>query len=531
MSRVLLPLVVALLLASASPALAQERLTSDFEIAAMNRILESSSDPFHRFSAHLNLGDLRLARGEMAAARRDYGRALEIAEAEMTRSRERSELRRYARAASYAGLASAKLGRRGTAMRLLEESQRYESDSAGGWNTYASAMTVLGAHDKAVAAARNAVHIAGSVENRRTRDSLDLNIYRYTLASSLARTGADVEAESLLRTIIAELGGREFDSIRKSIVRNEQFEILSSTRGDASAYLSLLNRSQLRLARLYEDSGREEDARATYRSVLRDRMDDPVALAGMARLESGEERQRYFRESFAAAPFSLPLIRQYEQYVGDSGSEHLASPSAEGTGDRVRRAVLEAARGHHHAALALLEPLEAENPGNVTLRYLVARSEIGLGRFEIAKVRIRDLPKNLANELRAVLEREERAGTAIPEILTGDLATQPVQLTERELAGLVRFLSRATLEPEMLERLDSILFVARVSFESAESGAGLTAASAGLIHGTRFRFAAPVTFRGEYEPNLPHTLEFRILGVATEQGEQVLLLEPERILS
>ena len=156
MRRALVPLLAAIL-SVAVPLSAQERLTSDFEIAAMNRLLESSSDPFHRFSAHLNLGDLRLERGEMTAANSEYRKALQIAEVEMKKSRERSELRRYARAASYAGLASAKLGRGGTAMRLLDESLRYESDSSGGWNTYASAMTILGEHEKAVSAARNAV--------------------------------------------------------------------------------------------------------------------------------------------------------------------------------------------------------------------------------------------------------------------------------------------------------------------------------------------------------------------------------------
>ena len=530
MRHALVPLLIAILSASV-PLFAQERLTSDFEIAAMNQLLESSSDPFHRFSAHLNLGDLRLARGEMTAANSEYKNALQIAETEMRKSRERSELRRYARAASYAGLASAKLGRGGTAMRLLDESLRYESDSSGGWNTYASAMTILGEHEKAVSAARNAVGIAALTAHRSTRDALDLNIYRYALASALTRTGASGEAETLLETIIRELSGPEYDSIRKSIARNEQFEILSSTRGDTSAYLSLLNRSRLRLARLFEESGRTDEARDAYTDVLRDRIDDPAALAGMARLETGENRHRYFSESFAAAPFSIALIHQYESWL-ENESVRASVPPEDGTGARVQRAVIEAARGNDHGALELLAPLESAHPDNATLRYLIARSAIRTGDFDRARERLTDgIPKDLADELRMLIAEEMRIAESVPEILKAGSSGQPLSLAQDDLAELVHWLARATLDSDMKARLDRISFVAPVSFDSTETRAGVTSASRGSILGQKFRFPAPAGFRGELGKNASYVLEFRVLGVAHEDGEQILLLEPERIVS
>ena len=83
----------------------------------------------------------------------------------------------------------------------------------------------------------------------------------------------------------------------------------------------------------------------------------------------------------------------------------------------------------------------------------------------------------------------------------------------------------------MKARLDSISFVAPVSFDSTETRSGVTSASRGSILGQKFRFAAPAGFRGEFGKNASYVLEFRVLGVAHEDGEQILLLEPERIVS
>lgn len=533
-------------LMTVSTAAAETRAASDFEIAAMRRQLESASDAFSRLSAHLNLGDLFLERGETTTARAHYTKALVLAEAERTRSRETSALRRYARATSYAGLAAARLGRDGEAFRLLEESLRYDSDSAGTWNVYASAMTVLGKHSRSVSAARNAVTIASRRSGETTADSLELSIYRYALASALSRYGtsqSELEAEDLLLQVTLDLAGTRFDGLRRQIARNEQFEIFSSTRSDSAAYLSLLNRSRLRLATIYEESGRITEAETQYRSVLRDRVDDPTALAGMARLGSGEERRRYFEESFDASPFSLPVVRQYEAFLDEHPDEVSMRRSRGKAVDRnprlrpgrvVQRAVEEAAVERHQEAVALLEPLAALHPENSTLRYLIVRSKIRAGRFEHARETLQQsgMPGRLADELRALLADEQAAASAIPSFLDGEIPAGPVELSHEELVLLLRKLRTGSLAPEQMTMLDALHFTAPVSFERATSSdSETTTFQSGSMHRQPFRFAAPVAFRGRYDASAELQLEFQILGVTESDGRETILLQPWKVRS
>ncbi len=117
------------------------------------------------------------------------------------------------------------------------------------------------------------------------------------------------EAEQLLVTVTDSLRSRTFASLQRDAARQESFEVYSSARGDVAAYVSLLNRAQLRLGTLYESRRQSDRARAQYERVLAGRSDDVTALTALARLaRSDAERERYFAEAFDANPFSMPLV-------------------------------------------------------------------------------------------------------------------------------------------------------------------------------------------------------------------------------
>jgi tetratricopeptide (TPR) repeat protein len=334
------------------PLFAQNRMASDFEIAQTEQQLAQRRDFLSQLSGRLNLGDLRLTRNELSLARAEYARALEIAMKGRLDARRDADFTRYATATAYAGLAEAKLGDRGQAFALLEESLRYASDDAKTWNLYATAMSLLRQPKKAASAARNAVAIGG--------EPLDVAVYRYSLATALIESGQAAEAEQLLARIVADLRSPAFDELKQSVARKESFEIYSTARGDEAAYLSLLNRAQLRLAALYEARGDAARARAAYQGVLDARSDDPTALAALARLSGGEDRERYFDEAFAANPFSMTLIRQYQREA------HRPNPNATG----VRLLLDQLARKEYRAARGTLDTLTAKFPDNDTLRQL-----------------------------------------------------------------------------------------------------------------------------------------------------------------
>jgi tetratricopeptide (TPR) repeat protein len=438
----------------ALPAASQQRLASDFEIVQMERQLAHSRSFEAQLSGRLNLGDVRAARNELTLARAEYARALQLAERERLDARRDSSLARYANATSYAALAQAKLGRDAVAFELLEEAARYVSDDAETWNLYASAMRVLGHPRKAISAARNAVAVAGK--------PLDLAVYQHALATALIDAGETNEAERLLVTATNSLRSPQFAELREEAARSESFEVYSSARGDVAAYVSLLNRAQLRLGALYEARGAIDAARAQYRRVLEGRSDDVTALAALARLApSDAERERLYAEAFEANPFSPALIREYRR-----------NPVAPATD--MQRALVHLERGELRAARAILDALREKFPQNETLLALRREAE-GSGAIALPS------PTPAAQELRALINAFER------------------------------------LTPEQRTALDQATFTSVVTLDGEP---GNTFAS-GTIDGVPFRFPEPTVFNGTFPTTA--RLTYRILGVGENDA---LLLEP-----
>lgn len=460
----------------AQPLSAQDaRLASDFEIAQMEKQLARSRGFEAQLAGRLNLGDVRRSRGEPQLARDEYRLALQLATAERRDARLDSALTRYAHATSYAALAEAKLGNAAAAFALLEESLRYGSDDAETWNLYASAMRITGHVEKAVGAGRNAVAIAATKD-----DPLDLAVYQHALATALIENRSTDEAEALLEQIIAALGSDAFRALRAEVARAEAFEVYSSARGDVAAYVSLLNRAQLRLASLYEARGAVDAARATYARVLEGRSDDAIALEALARLASRDsDRARHYEAAFQANPFAPSLIREYRKFVRASRPPNPCSTDCP-TGARVRTSLAQLEQGDLRAARASLDLLIARFPSNEILRELRREAD------GAAAVTLPSSPSPSPAELRALLDSFER--------LTPQ---QRVELDAATWTGAVRF--------------DAIPF------------------AAGTIEGVAFRFAAPAQFAGEYDLSAPLRLTYRILGVTKHESSDVLLLEPLRL--
>lgn len=462
MKRFLLALVLA------TQTFAQtQRIASDFELAQMEKQLATSRSFEAQLSGRLNLGDVRAARNELTLARDEYAKALQLAERERRDARLDSSLSRYAVATSYAALAQAKLNRPNDAMALLEEALRYASDDPETWNLYSSAMRILGKPQKAVSAARNAVAVVDPAKK------LDVAVYQHALATSLLEAGEEREARMLLETVTETLRSKTFERLQNEAARLESFEIYSSARGDVAAYVSLLNRAQLRLAALYEKQNELAKARTQYERVLAARSDDVMALTALARLASSDaERERLYTNAFEANPFSLPLIREYRTYV----REH---PRTSG-GTQLQRALQQLERGETRAARESLDALIATFPRNETLRRLRVEAE---GAQSIA------IPSSTptANELRALLDGFER------------------------------------LTPEQRVTLDEMTFTNEVRFDGE---AGSTFES-GVIENVPFRFAHPTQFAGTFETRV--RLTYRILGITKHEDRDALLLEPVKL--
>ena len=487
---------------------AQTRMASDFEIAQMEQQLSRSHDFLAQLSGHMNLGDLRTARNEASLARDEYRKASEIAVAERLRSRNASDLARYTTATSYAALAAAKLGRDSAAFELAEESIRYGSDAARSWNLYASSMSLLRKPAKAVSASRNAVAIdlRNLAKEATVANRLDLAVDQYALASSLTDTAQDQEAEELLTSVVSSLRSSVFQNLQRDAVRREAFEVYSSARGDASAYVSLLNRSQLRLAALRERRGDLVRAREGYEQVLAARTDDPTALAALARITGADaDRQRYYAEAFDASPFSLDLVRQYQQFLR---SHPAAQASAEdpraSTGREVRALLVAAQRGQLREARAILDGLTVRFPQNDTLRLL--RREIDQRAAELATPRF-------------LLDHTTQATPTAP-----------------ELRSLIALFSEQRLTPGQRTALDTLTFTSAAVFDAVasspsttSSGATQTIFEAGSIDGVPFRFSEPIAFAGVFDAGKPLTLTYRATGATVRDGVDALLLEPLRL--
>jgi len=468
----------------ATPAFAQTtRIASDFEIAQMQQQLARSHDFLSQLSGHLNLGDARLTRGESSLARREYALAYELAANERLDARRASDLARYATATSYAALAAGKLGRDAHAFELSEEAIRYESGEAKTWNLYANTMSLLGKPAKAASASRNAVALARRdlAQSPGLDNRLDLAVYEYALASALNETGQAREAEQLLVEVTSSLRSPDFDFVRAQITHLEAFESYSSPRGQAAAYISLLNRAQLRLAALYESRGDAERARQQYENVLAARSDDPTALAAIARLsQSGE----HFAEAFDANPFSLPLVRDYQRYLSTHRDEQAEGDSA---GARMRRVLIAMNRGELHTAKIALDQLDQQFRDNDTLRTL---------RAELNK------PSELPAFLRAAVT------TATP--------------SAADLRSLIALFNENRLTPEQRTALDKLTMTNVAQFDDARSENHQTIFEKGEIAGIRFRFSEPMAFNGDFAAHAPLRLTYRVLGASNDE----LLLEP-----
>lgn len=479
------------------------RMASDFEIEQTERQLAGSRDFLTQLSGHLNLGDLRLTRNESSRARAEYERALDIATRERLESRRASNLTRYANATAYAGLAEAKLGKPREAFEFMEEAVRYASDDGRIWNIYSTAMSQLRLPAKAASVARNAVSLAAraldqepSIANR-----LDLAVYQHSLASALLESGQPAEAERLLVEITTALRSPAFAPLQRDVARKESFEIYSSARGDEAAYLSLLNRAQLRLAALYEARGDTHAARTQYEHVLEARTDDANALAGLARLaDGGEVRDRYFDEAFDANPFSLELVRDYQRYLAQRTPDRESQPSGAGTGSRVRLALHQLARGDRRAARTTLDALIAKFPDNDTLRLLRREAERSMD----------DVPAFLI---------DKGPGSRPGEFVT----PSPAQLHQ-----LLELLAGERLTAEQRTKLDELTFRSLATYDitsTTSTTADTTTFESGSIESVPFRFSEPTAFRGSF-PKPALRLTYRILGATQQDGRDALLLEP-----
>lgn len=506
MRRLLVVIAISLLGLRSHHLQAQTRMASDFEIAQMEQQLNRSHDFLAQLSGHLNLGDLRSSRNETSLAREEYRKASEIANAERLRSRSASDLARYTTATSYAGLAAAKLGRDSVAFELAEESIRYGSDAARSWNLYASSMSLLRKPVKAVSASRNAVAIdmRNLAKDPAVTNRLDLAVDQYALASSLTDTGQEREAEDLLTAVVSSLRSSAFDALQRDAVRREAFEVYSSARGDASAYVSLLNRAQLRLAALQERRGDLAAARKGYEQVLVARTDDPTALAALARITaSQDDRERYYADAFDANPFSLDLVRQYQQYLRAHPATRVESGEGRASAGRdVRALIVATQRGQLRDARNILERLATRFPENDTLRLL--------GR-EID---------------------EKAAGLTTPRFLLdhGTAATP----NAAELRSLIALFNEQRITPEQRTALDAITLTSTATFEAAPSApsAAMTAQTifeTGSIDGVPFRFSEPIAFNGVFSAGQPLVLTYRVTGATERDGADALLLEPLRL--
>lgn len=457
------------------PLSAQSRIASDFELAQMEKQLAQSRGFEAQLSGRLNVGDVRLARGESQLARREYETARQLAAAERQDARRASAMTRYAQATSYAALAEAKLGNGAAAFNLLEESLRYGSDDAETWNLYASSMRLMGHSTKAISAGRNAVAIAAG-----TNDPLDLAVYQHALAAALIAEGTTTEAETLLEEILAALRSERFRDLRREVARTESFEVYSAARGDVAAYVSLLNRVQLRLGDLYARRGATDAARLTYAAVLEGRSDDPTALAALARLASDPEtRHRHYEAAFDANPFDPRLIREYRRAI--RGAEPQIACSADcPAGTQMRRALARLERGDLRSARVSFDALIGAYPENQVLRAL----------------------------------RRDTEGAS-----TVALPTPPTP-SAAELLDLLATFEKLT--PQQRVELDTATFTSDVRFDGLPF-------SSGSVEGVRFRFGSPAQFSGDFSLAARLRLTYRILGVTSDNGEHILLLEPVRL--
>lgn len=504
-------------------ALGQTRVTSDIEIRQMEASARKASDFATKVAAHVNLGELRYERNESAAAQLEFQTALELARKERDDARRARNLPRYALACSWSGVALAGLRRGPEAFAVLEEGVRYSPDSPGVWNLYSLAMSRLDRMEKAIGTARMSVVAAERriMGRPSVRELLELNIYRFALAQGLLDGGGDAnEAEQLLRAITKSLDSDAFQSLRRAVNRREEFQIVTVATTETGMYLSIFNRSHMRLARLYESNGSVEEARREYQAVVSRRSDEAAALAGLARLATdAKERDRYLIQSLDANPFAANVVDDYERHV-DSGA---ASRSAAGgsAGSRVRLAIQQIHDRDFRRARQTLEALIKAHPNNDVLQSLLARAALQGGDVAAARVAMANIGNDeLRSEVELLLED---ASSGRPWFLD-EPATLVTDPSESELRSVLSLFAGHELSPADRATLDRSEFSSSATFDDADENAF----ESGTMNGVPFRFQKPARFRGIASAAKPLRLTYRILGATTVDGRDALLVEPLR---
>jgi tetratricopeptide (TPR) repeat protein len=520
-------LAFALLALGAADAAAQnQRIASDFEIQEMEKVAKGK-DIGSQISAHLNLGILRRARNEMDLATREFDTVLQVTEAERRKAREHPNFPAYAAATVYEGFAEAELGHPRHAFELVEEALRY-APTERVWNIASNVMTVIGQPSKAVSAARNAVVlgerlVAGSPK---PSNQLDLVVSQYALATSLVLAGQQPEAMRILESSVASLRSPSFDDVRKQVARRESFESFFTVQGDVQAYVSALNRTQFKLASLYEEGGRLADARRLYEDVLAQRTDDARALAALARLSrSEEERFRRLDASLDANPFSVETIREFQMALRGRDRAKIVPDTGAGPGARVRRALEQMQLGEAAGARETLIGLATVYPDNDVVQFLLALTDIQRGDLDSARARAIHTPEltaQVTDWLRAAVVRP-------PRCLDGASAT--ASATESDLRSMISLFVDNRLTAAQRAALDRVVLSSPAVFDRSPGASppGKTVFSTGRIGSIPVAFAQPMTFNGTFTANAPLLLHYRILGVTEVAGVQGLLLEPVRL--
>ncbi len=519
--------VLALLLL-AIPSSAQEspsdRISSDFELATIEKQIATTRDAASLSAAWLNMGDVRSTRRESTRATAAYQTSLEVAQKERREARLASQLTRYAQATARAGLAASRLSDHAAAFDLFEESLRYLSDAPSTWNLLASAMLSSGHPPRAVAAAKNAVSIASAASDESAAGRLDLNVYRYTLASSLAADQKQQEAVPLLEKIVDDLQSTRFDDLREEISRNEVFEVKSSVRSDAEAFVSLSNRSSLRLARLYEDSGQLDRARSQYEKVIARRTDDAIALTALARLSGTlQARRARFLESFEANPFALPLMIDYENFA--KSNQPLAA-AGDTTASQVIAVINALVAQNPPAAASAMQQLERRHASNDSVTYLSARLAEARGDSAKADEISSRLPSSSDHRADLRLRFNSRSDATVPPVFLRQGATTTTA-SSIELAALVKSLRSGKLDPEARQGIDTLIVKADVEIEeTVRADAETTDIEMVKSGATVLKFPQATRFTGDFSGRRRAILSFRILGLTTVPSGEALLVEP-----
>jgi hypothetical protein len=255
------------------------------------------------------------------------------------------------------------------------------------------------------------------------------------------------------------------------------------------------------------------------------RNDDATALAALARLATSEsDKTQWFADAFDANPFSISLIRDYQQWI----ARHPTEPNDKsGTGAIVRRVLEQMARNEDRAARSTLEALIARFPANDVVEYLAALNDIAGGDLDRARDHV---VRN--DELRTDLDARLKAGAATaPTFLSGPATS--VAPSASDLRKLLALIEQQRISPGQRAALDRLTFASTVTFhtgpQSPQSAAEQTIFESGSIEDLPFRFSEPMAFAGKFAADAPLRLTYRVLGVTELDGRTALLLEPLKL--